>query len=96
MTRLHGEALPQRLLRDERFAEARERLAFQCGEALGCIHGIAIEDARGLRDLGWEADLDRLQRLCDHFGNPSPAHQLALNWLREPARAGSCPGALPR
>jgi aminoglycoside phosphotransferase (APT) family kinase protein len=83
MTRILGEALPQRLLRDERYAGARRRLAFQCGEALGRIHSIAPQDCPpGLRDLDWSADLERLQQLCDHFGNPSPSHQLALNWLR--------------
>lgn len=83
MTRILGEALPQRLLRDERYAGARRRLAFQCGEALGRVHSIPAQDCPpGLRDLDWSADLDRLQQLCDHFGNPSPSHQLAVNWLR--------------
>jgi aminoglycoside phosphotransferase (APT) family kinase protein len=86
MTRILGEALPQRLLRDERYAVARRRLAFQCGEALGRIHSIPAQDCPpGLRDLDWSADLDRLQQLCDHFGNPSPSHQLAVNWLRRQA-----------
>lgn len=81
-----GEALPQRLLREERFASARERLAFQCGEALARIHSVAFEDLPGgLRDLDWTQDLDRLQALCDQFGNVSPAQQLALNWLRKQA-----------
>lgn len=84
MNRVRGEARPRILLRDERYAEARRRLAFQCGEALGKLHGVALEECpAGLRDLAWQADLDRLQGLCDHFGNPSPAHQLAVNWLRE-------------
>jgi aminoglycoside phosphotransferase (APT) family kinase protein len=83
MTRLAGEALPQRILRRDEYQCARERLAFQCGEALGNLHRSPLDECpAGLRDLGWEDDLDRLQRLCDHFGNPSPAHQLALNWLR--------------
>jgi aminoglycoside phosphotransferase (APT) family kinase protein len=83
MNRLNGEALPQRLLREARYAPARERFAFQCGEALATIHAIALEDCPGeLRDLDWEQDLQRLQGLLDDFGNPSPVHQLALNWLR--------------
>jgi len=91
MTRLDGEALPQRILRDARFDAGRERLAFQCGEALGKLHAVALEDCPGeLRDCSWEEDLNRLQGLCDHFGNPSAVHQLALEALRrqpEPATA---------
>ena len=88
--RLEGEALPRRLLREKRFEVARRRLAFECGEALATLHGIALEDCpAGLRDLGPSADLDRLQALCDRFANPSPVHQLAINWLREqPPPAG--------
>jgi aminoglycoside phosphotransferase (APT) family kinase protein len=97
MTRLQGEALPQRLLREERYGPARQKLAFQCGEALGRIHGIALDECpAGLRDLHWMADLQRLQALCDRFGNPSPAHQLAISWLQEqappPSRRVLCHG----
>lgn len=83
MTCLNGEALPQRLLRAEDLVTARQRLAFQCGESLGRLHSISPEDLPdGMRDLSWHADLDRLQSLSDYFGNVSPAHQLAINWLR--------------
>ncbi|MEM1187259.1 MAG: phosphotransferase family protein [Pseudomonadota bacterium] len=83
LSRVDGEALPQRILRDERLATVRGRLAFECGEALGKLHSVALDECPpGLRDLAWDADLDRLQALCDHFGNPSPAQQLGLNWLR--------------
>ena len=71
------------MLRAEDFATARRRLAFQCGESLGRLHGISPADLPGeLRDLSWEADLDRIQALSDYFGNVSPAHQLAINWFR--------------
>jgi len=87
MNRVTGEALPGRIHRDEGLARARRMLPFQCGEALGKLHATALEDCpAGLRDLSWEADLDRLQTLCDHFGNASPVHQLALNWLRSQPR----------
>jgi aminoglycoside phosphotransferase (APT) family kinase protein len=90
MSRLEGEALPQRLFRDARYAVARERFAFQCGEALAAIHSVPLEDCPGeLRDLDWEDDLARLQGLLDTFGNVSPVHQLALNTLRDlPAPGG--------
>lgn len=84
MSRLQGEALPQRLLREDRYGVARERFAFSCGEALASIHAIPLEDCPpGLRDLSWRDDLLRLQGLLDQYGNVSPVHQLALNWLRE-------------
>ena len=83
MTLLEGEALPQRIMREDRFAKARERFAFQCGEALARIHSVDRGSLPGgLRDLSWSDDLERLQSLCDQFGNPSPVHQLALNWLK--------------
>ena len=40
MSRERGEALPQRLLSDARFAAARDKLAWQCGHALGQIHRV--------------------------------------------------------
>ncbi len=84
MSREQGEALPNRVLGDEKYALARTRLAFECGEALGRIHGIPLQQLpAGLRDLSPEQDLDRLQGLLDGYGNSSPVHQLALNWLRK-------------
>lgn len=84
MSRECGEALPFRILGDERFAGARRELARQCGETLGRIHQIPLDTLPGgLRDLSPEEDFDRLQGLLDQFGNASPVHQLGLNWLRE-------------
>lgn len=84
MSRLEGETLPQRLLREPRFSAARETFAFDCGRTLAAIHAIAPAACpAGLRDLPWSADLDRLQQLLDEYGNVSPVHQLALNRLRE-------------
>ena len=90
MSRERGEALPFRILGDERFASARRALARQCGETLGRIHQIPLDALpAGLRDLSPEEDFERLQALLDRFGNPSPVHQLGLNWLRENHPPGS-------
>jgi aminoglycoside phosphotransferase (APT) family kinase protein len=84
MSRERGEALPNRILADERFSAAREVLAFQCGETLGRIHQLPLAQLPpGLRNLPMEADLDRLQALLGTYGNASPVHQLGLNWLRQ-------------
>jgi aminoglycoside phosphotransferase (APT) family kinase protein len=89
MSRERGEALPFRILADAKYAGARQRLAYQCGEALGKIHGIPLAALpSGLRDLGMDQDLDRLQGLLDAYGNSSAVHQLALNWLRDTQPAG--------
>ena len=84
MTRERGEALPSRILFDEKYAAARGKLAYQCGQALGRIHQIPLATVpAGLRDLSMGDDLDRLQGLLDKYGNASPVHQLGLNWLRQ-------------
>lgn len=84
MTRERGEALPSRILHDEKYAAARGKLAYQCGEALGRIHQIPLATLpAGLRNLSMDEDIDRLQGLLDQYGNVSPVHQLGLNWLRQ-------------
>ena len=90
MSRERGEALPFRILGDERFSAARRELARQCGESLGRIHQIPLDDLPpGLRDLSPGEDFERLQGLLDRFGNASPVHQLGLNWLRDNHPPGS-------
>ena len=93
MSRKQGEALPFRILADQCFSKAREKLAFQCGEALGRIHAIALDQLPAeLPDLSVAGQLARNQELLDQYGNVSPVHQLALNWLRanRPAERKPC------
>jgi aminoglycoside phosphotransferase (APT) family kinase protein len=88
MSRERGEALPFRLLADERYAAARAQLAFQCGQTLGHIHQIPVSVLPGgLADHSGELLFQRAQALLDQFGNVSPVLQLGLNWLRDNPRA---------
>jgi aminoglycoside phosphotransferase (APT) family kinase protein len=90
MSREEGEALPFRLLADERYSAALETLAFQCGEALGRIHEIPLASLPDtLPDHSGERIFDRAQSLLDAHGNESPVMQLGLNWLREHQRTGA-------
>ncbi len=87
MSREQGEALPFRLLADERYRSAREQLAFQCGQTLGRIHQIPLAVLpTGLADHSGALLFQRAQLFLDTHGNGSPVLQLGLNWLRDNPR----------
>ncbi|MDQ4115974.1 MAG: phosphotransferase family protein [Actinomycetota bacterium] len=81
MERVEGETLPQRLLRDDRWAPVRPRLPREFGRALARIHGIDPGDVPSC-----EHAPDRLAALRerhDGFGEPRPALELAFRWLAD-------------
>jgi aminoglycoside phosphotransferase (APT) family kinase protein len=79
MERVEGETLPQRLLRDDRWAPVRPHLARAFGRALARIHGI---DPGVVPSLAHAADrLAGLRSRHDAFGEPRPALELAFRWL---------------
>ena len=80
MERLAGEALPGRVLRDDRFAGARSTLVADAAAALARIH--AVPGDLGLAVLGATDQLDLLEGVHRSFGDPVPAFELALRWLR--------------
>jgi aminoglycoside phosphotransferase (APT) family kinase protein len=78
MNRIEGESIARRILRDERFALVRPRLAEQCGEILARIHSIPVEAVPGLERYDVLADVEGMVRA---FADPSPALELGLRWL---------------
>jgi aminoglycoside phosphotransferase (APT) family kinase protein len=89
MDRLEGESVGRRIVREAGLAEARRILPRQMGEQLALIHGIDPEQT-GLNflpanDPGCSAAqtaLNHAARQLDRFGEPHPALELALRWLR--------------
>ena len=80
MDRLDGETIARKLLRDDEWAQARERLVGQAGAALAAVHAIAVDDAPPLT----EADpVEQMRDLADLLGLPLPALELGLRWLEE-------------
>jgi aminoglycoside phosphotransferase (APT) family kinase protein len=80
MERVAGETLARRILRDDTYAQARPRLAGQCGEILARIHAL---DAREL-GLDLDAPEDQLESLAGvlaGFEEKRPALELGLRWL---------------
>lgn len=94
--RLEGETIGRRIVRDATFAEARQTLPSQMGMALARIHAVDL-DAAQLRAIlpappprapspaQWL--LSQLEQSLDAIGEPHPAIELGLRWLRrhEPA-----------
>ena len=83
MQRVAGETIPRKILRDDEFADARPKLARQCGEILVGIHGLPAASLPQLRRMTAAAEIAELQREIDGFDWPRPVFQLALRWLRD-------------
>ena len=79
MERLEGETIGRRIVQKPELAAARARLPVQMAEELARIHAIPPERLPFLP----EARLERLVDELDEVGEPHPAIELGLWWLRE-------------
>jgi aminoglycoside phosphotransferase (APT) family kinase protein len=85
MARLTGEAIARRLLRDERYAAARDRLVGDVAHAAAALHAVPLEEVRSVQtpdEAPAEAIIDELEGELDRIGEPHPALDLGLRWLR--------------
>jgi aminoglycoside phosphotransferase (APT) family kinase protein len=90
MDRLPGEALPRRLLREDRYAKTRDRMTGQLAEIAVQIHRVPLdhEDLAGLPRVASgasaaEFELDRVAAAVPELAaEPHPALVLAERWLR--------------
>ncbi|MFP4002566.1 MAG: phosphotransferase family protein [Alphaproteobacteria bacterium] len=90
MSRVPGETIPRRILRDDAFANVRPRLARQCGEILARIHAVPRAAVEGDLDvLDARAQLARYREIHESFGEPHPVFEAAFAWLAQ--RAGDAP-----
>ncbi|WP_327665469.1 phosphotransferase family protein [Streptomyces sp. NBC_00498] len=80
MERVEGETIPRRLLRDERFAAVRPKLARELGRILARIHTIPVASVPDLPEVDPVRHLTDLYR---QFDDPRPAVELGLRWLAE-------------
>ena len=85
MERLSGEAIPRRLLRDERYAGAREQLVAQAAAALAALHAVPLSEVTSVQAPAQApalATVEGLEGELDRIGEPHPALELGLRWLR--------------
>ena len=87
--RLDGETIARKILRDDEWAVARNRLGEQVGAALARIHAIPPADASGLTATD---QLSQFQAVLDGLGEPHPAFELGFRWLaaNRPSSAEPC------
>jgi aminoglycoside phosphotransferase (APT) family kinase protein len=83
MERVEGETIPRKILRDERFAQARPKLAHQLGKVLAGIHGLDPARLPELRRMTAAKEIAELERDYRSFDWPRPVFELALRWLRD-------------
>jgi aminoglycoside phosphotransferase (APT) family kinase protein len=95
MAFVEGTSVAPRILRKPEYEEARGRLTVQLGQALGRVHSIdpgaldgVVPKSDGDPAL---AQIEEWERQLDEIGEPLPAVELGLRWLRahapEPAEA---------
>ena len=85
--RVEGETLARRLLLDAAFERVRPRLLDQMGEELARIHAVPTDALGGLSAAARgkppaESQLAEFERALGEIGEPHPALELALRWLR--------------
>jgi len=83
MDRVEGETIPRKILRDEEFADARPRLAAQCGEIAARIHAIDPAALPQLPLQTAESQVEQYRQVLDTFDEPHPAFELGLRRLAE-------------
>jgi aminoglycoside phosphotransferase (APT) family kinase protein len=80
MTRVDGETIARKILRDEPYAHARSVLVEQLGQALGKLHAVPIDAVVGLEPSD---RLGRYREILDVLEYPSPTFEYAYQWLTE-------------
>ena len=76
--RLGGETIARKLLRDDEWAQARDRLGAQVGAACAAIHAIPVDAVSGLQPTD---QLAQYRAVLDGLGEPHPAFELGFRWL---------------
>lgn len=85
MSKIEGETIARRILRDDEYAEARKNLPAQCGKSLAGIHAIDGSDVSRLRLSSGLEQIDHYEATYQEMGECRPIFDLAIVWLRENA-----------
>ena len=76
-----GETIPRKILRDERFAQIRPKLAFRIGEVLAKIHQTDLSKIKELEKMTFYNALNKLYEVYSSFNEPQPVFEYVFNYL---------------
>jgi aminoglycoside phosphotransferase (APT) family kinase protein len=88
-SRVDGETIPRRILRDPALAPARARFAADCGRILACVASIPVD---AVEPLPAPDPLTVIEAMLDRAGIRRPSFEYALAWLRSYRPIGRPPG----
>ncbi len=81
--RLEGETLGRRILREDAYAQARPKLAFQVGHAAARFHNIDLAALPRMRGLPAADELLHYRTIMDSFRQPHAGFEYGFRWLQE-------------
>jgi aminoglycoside phosphotransferase (APT) family kinase protein len=83
MACVEGETIPQKILRHDKFAIARDVMAAQCGRILATLHAVPLINVACLPNQTLSQQLDALRRSYDFYGEKLPVFNYAFRWLQQ-------------
>jgi len=83
MGRIEGETIARKILRDPEFADARPKLARQCGRILAGIHAIDTSDLVELNKVPARTQFEQYRQIYDAYDYPHPVFEVAFKWLEQ-------------
>ena len=78
LAHVEGETIARKILRDDAFAAARQRLTRDCAVALARLHAIPPATVPGLAATD---QIEQYRTVLDTVGRPHPTFELAFRWL---------------
>ncbi len=83
MERIEGETIARKILRDAEYADARPKLARQCGEILAKIHAVPRGDIPDIQVSPARSEIDKYRDIYASMKHPHPVFELAFRYLED-------------
>jgi aminoglycoside phosphotransferase (APT) family kinase protein len=83
MTAVNGETIPQKILRNPKFAPILANMAFHCGELAARIHSMDPSKLKGLEEQDSYYQLNDLRTIYQANEQCLPVMELAFRWLED-------------
>jgi aminoglycoside phosphotransferase (APT) family kinase protein len=83
MDRIEGETIARKILRDAEYADARPKLARQCGEILARIHAVPRSSLPEIQTSPARSEIDKYRDIYNSMKHPHPVFELAFRYLED-------------